>query len=945
MRTPPWTPLALFFFSGACVLADEVLWARAYGVALGATHTAEALVLAAFFAAAALGAWIGGAWAGVARAQAWRRYALCEAAIALGAPLPALVAPRLAEAPDAVAWPGALAFLVLPVVALGASWPVMVALAAPSGRAVGRLYAVTTAGGTTGALVASFVGIEALGVRGASFLSAGCSAALAACALLLARAEAVAGAPASPLAAPPSRLRSPVGLRPWLLGGVGGALALALEVLGARLLATRLPHTAYSFGVVLATQLAAMAAGGALAARWLRRPRVAQVRAALLPAAGGALLLLGPLLARDVPIASPAGLGSELLRALGEATVCVGAPALLWGSLFPSASALLARAVGERRAPRLLGRLAALNALCGLGGLVVAHFVLLPACGLGGAFAALSAGGLLLSVAAGAPWGRAALLAAVTAAVAVGAVGYEGTFLRPGERVVAARTGPAANVALVEGPQGNLRLVANGRYTLGDSASWHFHRRLGWLPALLAPGPRRKALVVGLATGMTAAGLRQGLEASGAGRGRPQVVAVELLPEVLPLARRFARWHRGPLPPVVTGDGRRALARAGPLDLVVYDLFLPWRPGTANLFTLEAFRSAQRAVGEGGAVAVWLPLHQLSPRGTLWILDTFAAAQPQGRVYAGRLEADRQALLLLGGRAPRAEVRRRWQQARARGVLLDDPVAEIPPDALELGTLDAVRTALVRAFALSGGRILRDDRPALEFVGARERARGALFDAGRFRRLVSACDRGRGERGGPRPSGAARALRAAWAAPGGALEALRGAIRDPEGQRLAFRIALREADRARGTGYPLRAARLLALAMQALPAERRWGIAREALRLLRSDPAPDTLREVLDLVPAEGAAEEEQAQALAVEAAQLYLSARRPADARRWVLRLPPTHPARAPLLVLALWGQGRRDEARTVYRNAEARRPGATRAVLERLGAWERIRAEFEAR
>jgi len=60
-------------------------------------------------------------------------------------------------------------------------------------------------------------------------------------------------------------------------------------------------------------------------------------------------------------------------------------------------------------------------------------------------------------------------------------------------------------------------------------------------------------------------------------------------------------------------DARWVMARErATYDVVVGDLFLPWRTGEGRLFTLEHFENVQRSLKPGGLFCQWLPMFQLT---------------------------------------------------------------------------------------------------------------------------------------------------------------------------------------------------------------------------------------------------------------------------------------------------------------------------------------------
>lgn len=871
----------LLFASGACALLLEVLWPRVLALVVGGTARAEALVLAGIFVGLALGAALGGRLARAATAGAlWRRWAACEAAAAAFALLPLAIG---SLPPSAWLGPLAALSLIAPAAAAGAAWPLAVALSGARGRAVATLYAFATGGGLFGAALGAFVLAEHVGVRGGIALASLSNLAVAGAALARARRAGDVAVEPAPLDA---ALDVPViaGRWPWVAGVASGLVVLAAETLHARLLASRLPHTAYAFSAVLVTWLLAMTAGAFLGRSVARAGAAGLGR--LLAGAALALALGAQLATRRGPVEDAAGFGEELARLALEMLLVVAPAALLVGAVYPAAAALVARA-GDAPA-RALGRLAALNAVAALLGAVLVPRLLLPTLGPGGALAALA---VLVAVLAAA-FLRSSPQAAVGALVLVTAVAVL-TPARPeplllaGERVIDHRDGPGASVAVLEDARGERRLVADGRYTLGDSLSRPVARSLALLPMLLHP-PRR-VLLVGLGTGLTAGG------ACDAAPGA--VVAAELLPEAEGLRAHFARWQgsRAADLEVVVDDGRLVLARRpGEFDLVVLDLVVPWHASTGLLWGVESLERARAALAEGGVLAAWLPLHQTSREGLVRTMAAFAHVFPDARAYAGSLDPARPLLLLISA-GPDADVEPARARLAAGGVL--DPLLAAPgaDEGLELGPLAPNLPAIADALDVARRDPVRGDDVRLELEGSRARARDDHVTGERFRALVAAFDGARGELP---PS--ARAVRSAWSG-GPALAAI--------GRLHLARAAEVEGDER---------------ALWLLP----------ACRALRASAPGEALDAIESLLPPR--VEGERWAAVVVEGAQLALSRREPARALALVERLHAPPVVAVVLAAVAEDALGRRDPARARLRSVLATDEAETRRVLGGLGLQE---------
>ena len=216
--------LALFLLSGASGLIYQVVWFRLLATVFGATVPAATTVLAAFMGGLALGSYLLGRYGDRSR-RPLRLYAGYELGIAVTA-LAALAAiermrPVAVLLSNALGAGGAgliaarfvVAFLVvlIPTTLMGATLPVLsralVRRRAEAGVHLSALYAANTWGAAVGALLAGFLLIRLLGLRGTVLVAAALNAAVAAAAWLVHRYRAGA-APAPPAVPEPPAARA-----------------------------------------------------------------------------------------------------------------------------------------------------------------------------------------------------------------------------------------------------------------------------------------------------------------------------------------------------------------------------------------------------------------------------------------------------------------------------------------------------------------------------------------------------------------------------------------------------------------------------------------------------------------------------------------------------------------------------------------------------------------
>ena len=147
------------------------------------------------------------------------------------------------------------------------------------------------------------------------------------------------------------------------------------------------------------------------------------------------------------------------------------------------------------------------------------------------------------------------------------------------EKLHAFRVGREGAVAALECGPGDWRMLFNNSYTLGGSRAQSNQERQSLLPLLLLlHGDPKSVATLGVATGSTVAGaaFHPGVE---------RIDAVELSPLVLRYAEEFfAPYNRNVFADrrvrFLQEDACWVMARErAAYDVVVGDLFLPWRTG------------------------------------------------------------------------------------------------------------------------------------------------------------------------------------------------------------------------------------------------------------------------------------------------------------------------------------------------------------------------------
>jgi spermidine synthase len=711
--------LGLFVASGAAGLVDQVCFSKYLSYVVGATAYAVSAVLAAFMTGLALGAFLGGK-VSLRVLRPVALYGVLELVVAVAvavAPrefdlLASVYAGLARRAPDSLAalsalrWLVALVIVIVPTTAMGATLPILTrALRDGAGprsreRQLGALYAANTCGGAGGALLAAYLVLPVLGLRGTVSAAAALSAAVGVAALWLGRH--VAPAPLDAAGGDALRVHSlDRGREPtaretrvlFVVAFASGCLAFAAEVIFTHLLALLVGNSAYAFGLILAVFLCCLFAGAAWAAAFAKRRGDTALAAGLLVTAAA---LCGTLPLWDELPRLFAALGGsittfggrEAVRALA-AFLMLCLPTTVMGLTFP----LLLQRVARTSAPsHWVGRLTAVNTIGAVVGALGTGYGLLPWLGSQRSleavvvlFACASAAAALLT----APDARRRLLVVAAGVCLITPLEHRWNLARltggsnvyferwsEPEAIPFLREDVHGGVTSVTRSKGVLTLLTNGKFQGNTGWEMSAQRLFAHYPSLFVSHFDR-ALVIGLGTGTTLGTL--------AAYPWKKIDVVEISPSIVEAARQyFQSGNLGAVDdPRVTvhhDDGRNyALVDTGHYDLVGMELSSIWFAGASSLYSREFYRLIRARLAPGGIFQQWIQLHHVSRRDLATVVGTL------------RSEFSHVALFYGGG----------------QGIL----VASEEP----------LRTSLARLEALEGrpelGRVLPDRRPLKDLRG------------------------------------------------------------------------------------------------------------------------------------------------------------------------------------------------------------------------------------
>jgi spermidine synthase len=729
---------ALLFLSGGCALVYQIVWLRLLSLTFGVTVYAASTVLAAFMAGLCIGSLAAGRLAD-RTARPLRLFAGVELLIGLCA----LAAPNVlarvhalyvtissADSPAAdllVSFVVPFAVLLLPTSLMGATMPLVlkstVAGREGLGMRAGLLYATNTAGAIAGTLGAGLFLIPQVGLQRSIFLAAAGNALVGASAFVFSRLAERGDAAQQPPALgadappPPPGLSSALRFLVLAVFAVSGFASLGLEIVWFRALAISVGPSSYAFTLMLATVLAGIALGSYLITPFMRR-RVDWLQVLALVQMVAALVALRSFHGLRRAPRAPAWFESlwpdsiAFMAPTAAASITAILPtAVLLGLAFPIGLHLWVGDGAERRTGGRVGLFYAVNLLGGILGSVVVGFVLLPALTSRGSLVVMAALFLLSGLALQAPYVRRRPLMTAIAIAAVLVFAVRAREIPRTTTIVRSASGPLlwhdegvqTTVSVFGGPgTGNRVMYIDSHHQANDSAGMVFvHARIGLLPAVLHPAPRR-ALIVGLGGGATAGALSQypGI----------QLDIVELSKGVVRGAELFSHVNfdvlRRPNVRTRVGDARNHLLRTpGGYDVITADAIVPRNPGATNLYSVEYFRLVRDALAPGGIALHWNGAAE-QPEYRL-ILRAFVAAFPQTTLWGD-------GKLMVGWKdEPRV--------SRARiEALLQDPETRRVLALMNVERFDHLarmfRANPEQARELAGpGAPLSDDRPLIEY--------------------------------------------------------------------------------------------------------------------------------------------------------------------------------------------------------------------------------------
>lgn len=656
--------LLVTFASGFAALSYEVVWLSVLSTVVGGTTVAAAATLAVFFLGLGIGSAVGGRVARRTRAPL-RVCVAVELGIALCAgifllllgPTSEIYRQLFASIGHGATVMVALVLLLPPSALMGATLPLVAEALVQRSQDFGRqgslIYASNTLGGATGAALSAFYLIAEFGVQRTCAVAALLNVGAAGCLLTI---------PAKPTdRASGTPARTQISRLAILLAAGSGFCMLALEVIWTRMLVQVVHNSVYTFGAILLVFLVSLGLGSWLAAygvrfqRFRRMPRHTAAMVALIAMVAVVWSARGfPLLTDGFQrIRADGGFVAYMLQVVLVSAATFLPAAIVGGMLFPLALQMAAPSV--RSAGSGLGVLGAANTLAAIAGSLAGGFVLVRApFGLFDALAWIAGlygliGILLISGSDRRAYGLRFMALASGAAAVLALLGLPPPIaLKNREQLIDFEQGVGGIVAVTE-KRRNRKIKINNHYTLGSTRAVRYQRRQAQVPLILHPNPEN-VLFIGLGTGLTA-------DAALDFEALKRLTVVELTEEVVELASQHfseqaRKLYSNPRATIVAADARHYLATHNEsFDVVVGDLFVPWRSGVGNLYSREHFAVVRSRLRPGGLFAQWVPLYQMSSFELAVVARTMLSVFGEISIWRCEFEA-KNSILAMVGRAP-----------------------------------------------------------------------------------------------------------------------------------------------------------------------------------------------------------------------------------------------------------------------------------------------------
>jgi spermidine synthase len=560
-----------------------------------------------------------------------------------------------------------VSLLSIPAFFMGGTLPVMSEMVVHSqrdfGKSVAGIYFINTLGACAGAVAGGFWLPELIGFTATYYFAISISFSLALLVFGIARYLPVVSLQQS--TGIESRKKSQDKKLPsfkavvpadiLLIAAWSGMASLALQILWTRLFSQVLQNSTYTFSAILTVFLLALTLGALIARKLAERVNSRKALAGMLLLSGLFVAMTPAVymhLTNDMRyIGGSAEFVEYMLTVIATVALTIGPAVVIMGICLPYLYKLMEQEVGEHYGA-VVGRINSVNTYAGIVGSLLAGFVLFYWLGTWQAIYSIALlymlSGILMFSAE--TTDKRSYVAIVTVALII-------ILLNPGklpvvpvdpigkkERLLHVWEGSSGTVAVVD-RDGNLKTKLNNWYALGGSAAKRSEALQTHLPINLHGSPE-SIFYLGLGTGITA----------GTSLNYPvkNVVVTELVKEVITASELYFAEHTNDLfadnrVRVVNEDGRQYLqGTQESFDLIIADLFIPWRAGVSNVYALEHYQQSIKRLNDNGFYVQWIPLYQVTNAEFAVIAKTMKQVFPIVTAWRGDFYAEKPIIALIG---------------------------------------------------------------------------------------------------------------------------------------------------------------------------------------------------------------------------------------------------------------------------------------------------------
>ncbi len=735
-----------YFFSGACALVSEIVWARQIQIFLGSSTLSVSAILITFMSGITLGSYSLGRSLKSSK-HPLLLYCFLEAGIGLLTLFLLWFYPFLLSSLHlSTIWRYFLTIILfsIPTFLMGGTFPILnevcKKLSATEKNWPAILYGYNVLGGTLGALMGGFFLIYHLGLKHTLILTSSINLSIACVSALIYKKASNASPHIETFykSNPSQKLQPNVGMFCLFIVGF---ISMMYEVLTTRLLAIVLGSSTYAFTLILTTFLLGLALGNFLLSKISQRTSYPLLWLMGLQVILGFFILTSLCLQDQLPlffyklfpIFENSFWSIQGLQFL-ICTLILLVPTNLIGASFPFLIRIGQSTVTDKY--NSLGTLYAINSLGNTFGALLTSLILLPFYGLEktfkvNAFISIALAALLSFYLPYKKSTRIMLMSGIltislllfkiphldlkllTSGISLSSKNYHTLGLSPDRfikeiapvKILFSKDGWTSHVTVRKHKKVQSLLI-NGKVEGSNGQDLQTELLVAHLPLLLH-SQTENVFVIGLGTGITLRAIET--------YPVKTITCVEIEKRVLEASQLFKKHHHNALSDprlkLMVEDARHVLSSSSEkYDCIISEPSNPWMAGIGSLYTIEMFQEIKNHLNEKGVVCQWVHYYNMSPNDLKTIVRTFQTVFPNSSLWGQAHLSD---LFLIGFKDPD-------QKFQIPNLNLSNPKTR-----KDLHSIGLSNTKILQALqyldkeelaAFAGqGKLHTDDLPILEF--------------------------------------------------------------------------------------------------------------------------------------------------------------------------------------------------------------------------------------